>query len=331
MTAARRPTLADVAALAGTSTAVVSYVVNDGPRPVAPDTRRRVESAIETLGYRRNPLAGALSAGRSNLVALLVPDSSNAFFGELARRVEGEGRRHGLLTLLGNAAYDADAEREYLAAFSDLRPRGVLVASISEAAELPLDCPRVYLHSAPPGAHAPSVVFDDVGGARDAVRHLLGHGHAQVACIAGPTGFGPSGRREQGWREALDAAGADGRLHRTSFERVDAERDMLTLLASPARPAAVFATTDEVALAVVRAAKLLGLRVPEDVAIVGFDGIREALHGSVRLTTIRLPLDRLATEAFAVLERSGDATGDDVLIVLPGVLRVGETCGCGER
>ncbi|MFC7766387.1 LacI family DNA-binding transcriptional regulator [Leucobacter soli] len=89
--ATRRPTLADVARRAGASTAVVSYVVNDGPRAVAPATRERVEAAIRELGYRRNPIAGALSVGRSNLVGLLVPDTANGFFGELSRCFEAEG------------------------------------------------------------------------------------------------------------------------------------------------------------------------------------------------------------------------------------------------
>src|SRR5690554_2595100 len=94
----RRPTLRDVATLAGTSTAVVSYAVNDGPLAVAPATRQRVEAAIRERGYRRNPLAGALSAGHSNLVGLLVPDTANGFFGELSRHIQGEGRARGLLT-----------------------------------------------------------------------------------------------------------------------------------------------------------------------------------------------------------------------------------------
>src|SRR5690554_3602296 len=117
--AVRRPTLRDVAELAGTSTAVVRYVVNDGPRAVAPKTRARVEEAIRELGYRRNPIAGALSAGRSNLVGLLVPDTANGFFGELSRHIEGEGRARGLLTLLGNTGYDGDVAEEYRLAFSD--------------------------------------------------------------------------------------------------------------------------------------------------------------------------------------------------------------------
>lgn len=332
-TAPRRPTLADVAALAGTSTAVVSYVVNDGPRSVAPQTRQRVEAAIATLGYRRNLLAGALSAGRSNLVALLVPDSSNAFFSELARHVEREGRRRGLLTLLGNAGYDTRAEQDYLAAFSDLRPRGLLVASIVEGPEPPVDCPRVYLHSAPDGTSAPRVLFDDLAGARAAVEHLLAHGHRDIHCVTGLTGFGPAGRRELGWSAAMEDAGAptDGRMHRISFERVEAERAVLAILDSPDRPAAIFATTDEQALAALRAAAVLGLRVPDDLAIVGFDGIREALNGSVRLTTVSVPLERLAGEAFealTALEVADDALDAPAPVILPGVLSIGETCGC---
>lgn len=326
----KRATLADVAILAGTSTAVVSYVVNGGPRSVADATRLRVEHAIATLGYRRNSLAGALSAGRSNLVALLVPDSSNAFFGELGRHVEREGRRRGLLTLLGNADYDASAEQDYLAAFSDLRPRGVLVASIVEGPEFPIDCPRVYVHSAPADSTSPRVLVDDLGGARLAVEHLLGHGQRNIHCITGPSGFGPAGRRELGWQYALENAGvpSDGRRHRVSFERIEAERSLIPLLARMDRPAAVFATTDEQAIATLRAAAALGLRVPEDIAIVGFDGIREALYGSVRLTTVSVPLERLASAAFTALTAPPQDDEPNEAVVLSGTLVVGESCGC---
>ena len=330
----KRPTLADVAALAGASTAVVSYVVNNGPRAVSPETRLRVESAIEQLGYRRNSLAGALSAGRSNLVGLLVPDSSNAFFGELARRVEGEGRKRGLLTLLGNAGYNAGAEKEYLAAFSDLRPRGILVASIVGGRELPIDCPRVFLHSAPEHPTGPSVVFDDHGGAGLAVGHLLSHGKLDIHCISGLTAFGPAGKREAGWADCLEASGlpSTDRLHRVSFDRIKAEHALLELFSRDDRPDAIFATTDELGLAALRAATIVGLRVPEDVAIVGFDGIREALYGSVRLTTVSVPLEQLAVEAFDALEAldrgQDDADRPAVQTVLTGELRIGETCGC---
>ena len=328
-TPSRRPTLADVARLAGTSTAVVSYVINDGPRPVAADTRLRVESAIEDLGYRRNPIAGALMVGRSNLVGLLVPDSSNAFFGEMSRHIEQEGKARGLLTLLGNTAYDPQVEIEYELAFSDLLPRAIFVTSIDSTIPSRQTSPRIYLHSMPIGSKAPSVVFDDVGGGILATEHLLQHGLEDIHCLTGPDDFGPSGQRMRGWEIAMGSAGISttGRVHRASFVRLEAEAVVRELLESANPPRAIFATTDEQALATLRAAAVVGLRVPEDLAIVGFDGIREALYGSTRLTTISLPLAELAKRAFEVL-----STWDDPEAVkrhvLSGSLVIGETCGC---
>ncbi|WP_341975114.1 LacI family transcriptional regulator [Microbacterium sp. LTA6] len=320
----RRPTLADVAALAGTSTAVVSYVVNDGPRAVSAVTKERVEQAIAELGYRRNALAGALSAGRADLIGLLVPDSANAFFSELARHLEGAARQRGLLTLLGNTGYSVSAERDYLHTFSDLRPRGIVIATISDSPELAIDCPRVYVHSAPAETASPSVVIDDEDSAAVAVRHLIDHGHTAVHCITGPTDFGPAGRREAGWRRAMRAAGYDttGLVHPMPFDRLGAEEATTALFNSPSPPSAIFAATDEQAIGVLRAAALCGLRVPEDVAIIGFDGIREALAGSTRLTTVAVPLAELAAVVVDALDGGAPAAH-----VLHATLSIGETCG----
>lgn len=323
---ARRPTLADVAALAGTSTAVVSYVVNGGPRAVADVTRARVQSAIDELGYRRNALAGALHAGRTELVGLLVPDSSNAFFSELARHVEGAARTRGLLTLLGNTAYSTSTEHGYLAAISDLRPSGIVVATVSEEREAPSDCPRVYLHSAPSGTNDPSVMTDDEDGAAAAVDHLLQHGHSRVDVVTGPSPFGPAGRREAGWRRMVRTAGRRGDMHRVPFDRIDAERTLTAVLDGADRPPAVFATTDELALATLHAAGRLGVRVPEELAIIGFDGIREALLGTPPLTTVAVPFQALAEAALDALtaHRAGRS-----LRVVASRLVFGRTCGCG--
>lgn len=346
---ARRPTLADVARRAGTSTAVVSYVVNEGPRAVAPATRERVEVAIRELGYRRNPIAGALSKGRSNLVGLLVPDTANGFFGELSRCFEAEGRRRGLLTMLGNTGYTNAVSEHYISGFSDLRPRGIFAMSIAQGAKLPADVPFVFIHSVPEGVTAPSVRFDDLAGARIAVEHLIRHGYTDIHCVAGPHSGDPASLREQGWRQAMTAAGlpVDGRVHRSSFDRIIVEADLRAALGERPWPRAIFATTDEQALAVVRAAAAVGARVPEDIAVVGFDGIREALHGGVRVTTVRVPMEQLAARAFDLLEtlasgvpaepvsdpgadsgaeRATDRGAEHV--VFAGELVVGDTCGC---
>lgn len=324
----RRPTLADVAERAGTSSAVVSYVVNDGPRQVAQRTRERVEAAIRELGYRRNPIAGALSVGRSNLVGLLVPDTANGFFGELSRCFEGESRRRGLMTLLGNTGYDEDVAAGYIAAFSDLRPRGIFVTSIAADTRVPPGTPLVFVHSLPAQTTAPSVRFDDFAGAVTVVEHLLSHGIDDIHCLSGPHSGDPVSLREEGWRAAMTAAGLSttGRLHRTSFDRVAVEADVRGLLSGSAPPRAIFATTDTQALAVLHVSAVVGLQVPDDLVVAGFDGIREALFGSVRVTTLRLPLDELASTAFDLLESTDDA--EDRHPVLAGTLVLGETCGC---
>lgn len=325
----RRPTLADVAAKAGTSTAVVSYVVNNGPRQVAPATRERVERAIGELGYRRNPIAGALSVGRSNMVGLLVPDTANGFFGELSRCFESEGRLRGYMTLLGNTGYDATVAEEYVLAFSDLRPRGIFTTSVAPGVVTAPGAPLVFIHSIPGRTVAPSVRFDDVSGARTAVEHLIGHGFTDIHCLGGEHTGDPASLRAEGWRQAMSAAGlpTEGRLHRASFDRVAAEAEVRRMLGREPWPRAIFATTDEQALAVLRAVVAVGARVPDDIAVVGFDGIREATLGSVRLTTVRVPVEALAAHAFDILEAPG---GDEsAQVVLPGELVLGDTCGCG--
>jgi len=322
--------MADVARRAGTSTAVVSYVVNGGPRPVAASTRALVEQAIAELGYRRDPLAGALSAGKTNLVGLLVPDSANAFFSEMARHIEQQARSRGLLMLLGNTSYDPAVEQDYEAAFADLRAMGTLVTSIAAEAQQADGCPRVYVHSKPAGTLGPSVVFDDLNGAIEAVAHLRWHGFSDIHCVTGPDDFGPAGLRKRGWAGALTTGGMPdhGRLHRVPFERMPAEVGLREMLSSADPvPRAVFATTDELALATVRAAMSLHLRVPEDLAVIGFDGVQEAIHGRLRLTTMSVSLRDLAIRALDALDQ-WEASGQELSIVLPAALAVGETCGC---
>lgn len=323
----QRPTFADVARLAGTSTTVVSYVVNNGPRPVSAPVRDRVERAIAELGYRRNRLAEALSLGRTNLVGLLIPDSANAFFGELVRHLEHEARRRSQVTLLGNTDYDAEIEREYERTFADLRVAGTLLVTIDP--HITTDAsPRVFLHATGPSDAGPSVVFDNEQGVRAAIAHLVEHRYDDVHCVTGPDDYGPSGLRARYWAEAARVYGlpVTDRLHRAPMDRVASETVLRAMLRRE-RPRAVFATTDEHALSLLRAASQEGIAVPDELAVVGFDGIREALLGGVRVTTVALPLEEMARTAFDLL--------DDILaeasprhVVLPAGLLTGETCGC---
>lgn len=324
---AKRATLADVAAMAGVSKAVVSYVLNGGPRNVSEATAKTVRAAMDKLAYRRNHVASALTAGHSNLVGLLVPDLSNPFFAELAKEFETEGRARNLLTMLGSTSHNPAIESDYVSALADWRARAVFVATVNEHAIEVEGCSVFYVHSAPANRMAKAALFDDFGGAALATRHLIAHGYQDIHCLAGPSDFGPFGRRRRGWELAMIEAGlpTHDRVHYVSSSRLEAASQIFKLMASDQCPRAIFCTSDEQALSALRAAASAGKQVPADVAIIGFDGIAEALQGQTRITTIALPLRELAVQAFCLMSGVADP---HLLEPLQGRLHLGETCGC---
>ncbi|MFE4641242.1 LacI family DNA-binding transcriptional regulator, partial [Streptomyces sp. NPDC056730] len=180
----------DVARLAGTSTAVVSYVINNGPRPVAPATRERVVAAIKELGYRPDRVAQAMASRRTDLIGVVVPDARQPFFAEMAHAVEQAAAERGKMVLVGNSDYRNEREVHYLRAFLGMRVSGLILVSQGPseraAAEIEAwDARVVLLHERPEGIDDVAVVTDDIGGAQLATRHLLEHGHPYVACLGG--------------------------------------------------------------------------------------------------------------------------------------------------
>lgn len=180
----------DVARLAGTSTAVVSYVINNGPRPVAPATRERVLAAIKQLGYRPDRVAQAMASRRTDLIGMIVPDARQPFFAEMAHAVEQAAAERGKMVLVGNSDYRDEREVHYLRAFLGMRVSGLILVSQGPseraAAEIEAwDARVVLLHERPEAIDDVAVVTDDVGGAQLATRHLLEHGNAYVACLGG--------------------------------------------------------------------------------------------------------------------------------------------------
>lgn len=205
-----------MARLAGTSTAVVSYVINNGPRPVAPATRERVLAAIKELGYRPDRVAQAMASRRTDLIGLIVPDARQPFFGEMAHAVEQAASERGKMVLVGNSDYIGEREVHYLRAFLGMRVSGLILVSHAlndlAAAEIEAwDARVVLLHERPEAIDDVAVVTDDLGGAQLAVRHLLEHGYEYVACVGGtaetPAVGDPVSDHVEGWRRAMDEAG----------------------------------------------------------------------------------------------------------------------------
>jgi LacI family transcriptional regulator len=331
----------DVARMAGTSTAVVSYVVNNGPRRVSEKTRARVQAAIDELGYRPNGFARALRSTRSRLLGLVVPDNSNPFFAELARVIEDEAFRRGYLLLLGNSTENDERQAAYVREFLELQVEGLMLISAALGqgqSDLTLSLEElqgarirtVVLDRSITGLRAAYLTVDNFGGGYLATRHLLEHGHAEVTCLAGPEGAHPADSRTRGWRRAMREAGLDPRpdlLIRSPFRRESGYEAMRELLAQGRPPAAVFAENDELAFGVLRATSERGLRVPEDVALVSFDGIPEATFSRPQLTTVAQPFEELGRRAVE-LALSDAGSPAEVRVRLPVTLAIGESCGC---
>ncbi|WGW11394.1 LacI family DNA-binding transcriptional regulator [Saxibacter everestensis] len=327
----RRVTRDDVARRARVSPAVVSFVVNNGPRPVAASTRERVLAAIAELGYRPNLVARALRSTRSNTIGLIVPDSGEPYFTELVRAVERATFAQGSLVLLGNSGFSAERERQYAESLSNMRVDGLLLvpAEVDDRNGHPIpdvDVPVVYLNGQPPaGAQAPSVRLDDVGGGRAITDHLLTHGYREVGCLTGQAHTGPVADRARGCLEALSSAGlAPTRVLRTGLDRHSTKREVTAWLEGPQRPQAIVAAADGLAIDVLTVAHELGLRVPTDLAVVGFGATAPAAHSWPTLTTIGRSFDDLATAAVSSLLTSRDSHVLDVHLIPRA------SCGCAE-
>ncbi|MFV0534724.1 MAG: LacI family DNA-binding transcriptional regulator [Cumulibacter sp.] len=323
-------TARDVAERAGTSTAVVSYVVNNGPRNVSPATRDRVLLAAAELGYRPNALARALSHGRTASIGLVVPDIANRFFGELARALEEAAGARGNLLLIGDTGLDPVREESHIAAFVDRRVDSVVVVSLQDSPDLSAlhaaGIPVVALHPVPETIGASTISIDYEAAAYAAVRHLIDHDYETIAVLNGPS---ESAGAQQHWQGAVRAAAESGsvvleHLH-SEFARADAAQLLLDRLARPERPRAIYCSTDEQAYGVLFACHRLGLAIPQDVAVSGFDGTEHSGYSTPPLTTVAQPIQEIADRAIEIL--ASNTSDIPVQEIVPYTLVVRESCG----
>jgi LacI family transcriptional regulator, galactose operon repressor len=340
----KRPTLKrvtrdDVAKRAKTSTAVVSYVVNGGPRSVSKLTQDRVNAAIEELGYRPNGLARALRANRTLVLGLLVPDATNPFFAQLAKAVEDVAFSQGFTLLFGNASDDPERESFYLKSFSEQQIDGLLLVSVGGGAmssgELDrLHCRLVVVDRLLENLETTTLVVDNEEGGFLGTRHLIEHGHRVIGCVSGPSDLTPSADRHRGWSRALLEAGLNplpSLIVRSDMHQQGGYEATRSLLQSDNPPSAIFVSTDLQAIGSLRAIADAGLSVPGDVAIVSFDGIVESAYTVPRLTTIAQPIEEMGRRAMAKLielVRNPDAVTTNE--VLPVQLITRGSCGCRD-
>lgn len=323
------PTRKDVARLAGVSTAVVSYVVNDGPKKVAPATEAKVRNAIAALGYRPNAAARALKLGSSEMLGMIVPDSTNPFFVMLAHAVEVAAAERGYVLLIANSDASVASERRHVENLASRRVDGVFLSSVLFEPDLrdleSADIPVVLLNHSADSPGFASVGVDLRHGGRIAVEHLAAHGHRDIGLVMGTATGGGLDGREAGWLDGIRAAGlVPGPIVRAPFSSESGYRVGLELAASPERPSALFASSDILAVGLLRAFHESGMRVPEDVAIVSFDGTPQAEYSWPGLTTLAQPIGEMARAAVDAL-LDGGAVGH--AIFEPTLVRRA-SCGC---
>jgi len=298
-----RASIKDVAAAAAVSVGTVSNVLNR-PHLVSEQTRHRVNEVIEQLGFVRNESARQLRAGSSRAVGLVVIDAANPFFTDVARGVEDTVQAAGGVVLLGNSAGDAQRERRYVELFEEQRVRGVLIAPTGVTPPdlsglVRLGIPVVFLDRHPDGAPFSTVDVDDVAGGRMAVEHLLDRGHRRVAFVGGPSTLAQVRDRRLGAELAVTGSGGDAAtllaISTPALTFRSGREAAEQLVASPegVRPTAVFAANDLVALGLLQGFLTHGLRVPDDVAIVGYDDIDFAAAAAVPLSSVRQPREVL--------------------------------------
>jgi LacI family transcriptional regulator len=328
----RRTTRADVARYAKVSTAVVSYVVNNGPRAVAPETAARVRDAIEVLDYMPNANARALRMGASNAIGLVLPDPTNPFFAEYAMAIEAAAALRGHVLVLASSRSDGDTERKILSDLAARHVDGVLVASVLRPTELisigPLGLRTVVINSSTPVPGYPAIGAAARTGSSAAVNHLLAvHRYESVALIIGPSNDPVPEPREQGWSDAFRLRGLPpGPVVRNEFSRRGGYDAAMQILDWPLLPPAVFVASDQQCSGFLRGLRERGLACPRDVAVISYDGTLGSAYNWPALTVVRQPIELMAEAAVAtVLEGWGPAEPyrqyDTELIIR-------ESCGC---
>lgn len=328
----RRPrsvTRDDVARYAGVSTAVVSYVINDGPKPVAPLTRERVLDAIRVLGYRPNAAARALSLGSADMFGLLVYDNRSPFFAELCHALDQASAESGRSLLIVNSDRTQVETAEQIRDLISRQISGLIIADVLTAREQALvealGIPAVVIgqFGETDGLH--SVGVDFCAGTRATTGHLLEHGYTDIAFAGSAARYD---ERERGWREAIaDAGHTPGMLLHVPFGYQGGYEAGVRLAEAETRPRAVVAASDQIAIGILAAFGERGVRVPEDVAVTGFDGTMIADYVWPRLTTAVQPLEQMAQAAVqALISPDPDAQHRE----LPAQLRVRESCGCAH-
>ncbi len=293
----KRPTVKDVAREAGVSIATVSRAMSR-PDDVRPATRDQVFEVMKRLGYRANQAAGDLRRGRSTTLLVLVSEITNAFFAEFFKGIEEEARAQGYLLLIGDTSEDANNERAFSEMLMMNQAGGLIINANGFLEDLLPNEDGVY--TGPPvvscGGHKkielPTVRTDDVLGGRLAAEHLIRLGHRDFVQVCGDQSINGFRRRHHGFVEATAAAGIEPQLERNLYGNLGVDFGIEAakhIVSSGRLPTAIFVHNDETATGLLHGLVSAGVRVPEDVSVMGYDDMPYAAIFNPALSSVRLP------------------------------------------
>jgi LacI family transcriptional regulator len=333
----KRVTISDVAREAGVAQMTVSRVVNGG-NYVSAGVQKRVREAIEKLGYQPNEAARILKGQKARIIGLIVPTLADAFFSACANSVQDVATRHGYMTLIQTSSSRAEVETSEIDMMVSRNVAGLILIPMEQKASPRLaevqasGVPIVTIDRVIKGLNANEVLVENTQGAEDAVRHLIWHGHKRIACLGYDTELLPIQERIEGYTIAMKEAGLQPQVWKVESSRAIAGL-LQRKLQGPQPPTALFTLNNVTTIQTLHALQGLGVRLPKDLALVGFDDIELASLLTVPITVVRQSAHELGRTGAKLLFDMirGAASPKDApktRLVLPTELVIRNSCGC---
>lgn len=321
------PALADVARLAGVGSGTVSRVINGG-KHVSPETRARVRTVMEQLGYQPSFAARTLKGAPTNTIGLIIPTVADPFFSSAAAAIQEVAGQHGTLVLLSASENDPRKEEQEIRALIRRRVDGLIIApsagcssSFFEDASVPVVCFDRTIQN----ADLTAVLADNYGGARAAVEHLIERGYKRILCVGGYGGLLTSQKRFQAYQDVVTQSGLPYLAELEAEDFVSTQSAILRHVRGPERIDAIFSTKNTTTVHIFKILKELGIRIPGQIGLIGFDDFDLADALDPPISVVRQPISKMATRAAEMLfeemkdqKPSSHTTTLDVELVLRG-------------
>jgi LacI family transcriptional regulator len=330
------PTVADVARVAGVGAITVSRFVN-GTSYVSTAKKKKIQAAIDKLGYRPNQAARILKGQRAQVIGVILPDLADSFFGKCASAIESYASSRGYMTVIVSSKHDRNIPESEVSMLIGQRVSGLIVvpslSNKSLSRFLNEGIPVVALDRALDGVASDEVVVENLGGAQTAVEHLIGHGYKRIACVGYDKDSQAVSHRILGYTNAMRSAGLKPELHLSIESYEDALKLAMQWSKSNDRPVAVFTLNNVATRHMLEALRETNLQIPNKVALVGFDDLELAKLLTPSLTVVRQPAAGLGTQAARVLFDRMSAAGNQesgfmIKLVLPVEFIIRNSCGC---